>query len=454
MTELSPDLLGRRNLYRYLERQLGDLTHLPTAMLAQQGRNQVRVQRIFDHDGQVVLSMSGQTIGPGFRSAPRPIAYVLVDLKRQKAQAAPHLQAFQSAYNLNLSQKPSGLSDRLAYRYGYTLERFSPQQKRQTGRQQVATDSRANKLRVKTPLKYRVQALLRKVADRFQFRLVEKPNSIPVQTKLSVRKSWLGAVSQQKDLGKALHDLGIPRDQLQGFPTLSQDQRFSRFCNLSTQKALNWLYDQNYRFTPQGPRRDLLFASSSQKPQEQSPPLGLKSLDYNPRSTSLTVQLPSGKSVKFSMTSGTKEAWNQILATPIRQQAERSVSLQGRKQEEHEKKLVRPLSHSYQRHSVRPPGLQNEFQEKSPRPLKIEERSHTQDGEVFKVRLRGGQTVYCAISDTSPEALQAIFSPKMQMERQSTPLTPSCDQNQQNHLKSQPQPSQGSPSLKRVRYQP
>ena len=277
---------------------------------------------------------------------------------------------------------------------------------------------------------------MRKLNDRLRFRFIENPAAIPVQKRLSVRQSWLGALSQEKNLGQALHNIGIPRDQLQGFPTLSRDQRYSRFCNLSTQKALNWLHDRNYQFVERGPRRNLLFPV--EKPPVERVQPSLQSVEHNRRSTTVAAKLSSGKTVKLSLTNGSKEAWNQVLATPIRQQAERALELQGKRQET-QVASSRSLSHSYQRHSRH-----------TTRTLKIEERSCTQAGEVLKIRLQGGQSVYCAISDSSPEAVQTLLSPKVQMERQRTPLVPSRHQQPQNRTVARPQlkPNRPQPSQK------
>ena len=443
MTSESPDLLGRKSLYRYLERELGDLTTLPQRMTARKGWGRVHIERIFDHNGQVVLSMSGQTIEPWFRSAKRPWAYILIDLKQQRAQAAPHLQAFQSVYSLNVSKVTPGIAERFAYRYGYKVERPAPSRKtRFVAPQDVHFSGRVIRLKTKTPLKYRAQTVLRKIADRLRFRLVETPAAIPLQERPSARQSWLGSISKKQNLDKVLHKLGVPpRDQLRSFSTLSRDQRYSRFCNLSTQKLLNWLYDQNYHFEAQGPRRDLLF--SVEKTQEKPAQPIVKSVQYGQRQATITVQLSSGKTVSLSLTSVSKEAWNQILATPIRQQAERSVVRQGWKQEEREApKLV---GHSYKRHSVQASKFRQPFSEHKPQSLKIAERFRTQDGEVLKVQLRGGQSVYCSISDSSPDAVQTLLSPKMRMAREMTPITPKREQRQKHQVVAQPKPRRPKP---------
>lgn len=450
MTSESPDLLGRKSLYRHLERELGDLTTMPRVMTARQGKHHAHVERIFDHDGQVLLSISGQTIGRRFRSAQRPIAYVLVDLKRQRAQAAPHLQAFQSVYNLNVSKVSPGIAQRVAYRYGYRVEQAAPSQKpRFTVSQDIHFHGRVIRLKTKTSLKYRARASLRKLYQRLKFRLAQDPSTIPLQQKPSIRQSWLGSLSREKNLGQVLHELGIPRDQLQGFPTLSRDQRFSRFCNLSTQKAFDWLADRNYQFQDMGPRRDLLF--SAEKPRQTRPQPTLKAVKYRQHDVTMTVQLGSGKTVTLSLTSGSKEAWNQILSTPIRQHAERSVVRQGLKQSEREPVPARkPPGRSYQRHSVKPP----QFPEQKVKPLKVTERFRTQEGEVMKVQLKGGQSVYCSISDSSPEAVQTLLSPKVQMERQGTPVTPKREQNQTNQFVVTPQFSQSYPKPGQHRPKP
>ena len=43
MTGESPDLLGRKSLYRHLERELGNLTTLPRVMTARQGKHHAHV---------------------------------------------------------------------------------------------------------------------------------------------------------------------------------------------------------------------------------------------------------------------------------------------------------------------------------------------------------------------------------------------------------------------------
>jgi hypothetical protein len=384
-------------------------------MTAQQGKNHVHVERVFDHDGQVIISMSGQTRGQWFRSAQRPIAYVLVDLKRKRAQAAPNLQAFQSVYSLNISKVNPGLIDRMAYSYGFKVERAEPLRKpRFTISENAKFQGRVIRLKTKTPLKYRMRAVLRKVSDRLRFRFIEVPSTVPLRKRPSIRQSWLGGMTKEKDHGKVLQELGIPREEFHRYPILTRDQNYSRFCNLATQKGLDWLYDRNFQFEPRGPRHNLLSSVEMQQKKQVEPKL--QAVDYGERKATMTVLLGNGKTVTVSLTSGSREAWNQILATPLRQRAERWVVQQGFIQQKDEPNLG-SQGHTFRRHAIQ-----------ESQTLKITERFRTNNGEVMKIELRGRQSVYLSLSDSSPEAVAATLSPKVRMERKRTPLMPQKQQ--------------------------